>query len=187
MSKRISGSSGGPRSFGGSHGGGPRKLSGGSSAGYGSGFKSSGLGVAGGLAELAYDLLGLPGLLITIFALVVVILLIKFPVVGGITFTAGVILFCLIFALRRKKTEDPDLVDMIGHNEKYNDEIVHSGSFHIFMMSELRDKNLLTKKGQLDDSKIDLAIDSFDEIYRSYVRSHPITEPETAARNRLDQ
>ncbi len=193
MSRRLPGSSGGShsfgggsvggsRSFGGSHGGGPRQLSGGTSSGSspssGGSFRGSGDDLAGGIltiAGFAFSIFDFWGVIISIYTLIIVIFFMHYPVVGGILLGVGVTILILISLFGgKKRTAKCNLVELVEDKEKYDPLITESDDFRRHMLCELRERDLLTKRGDLDKHKTQLAIECFDEIYEGYLREHDL-------------
>ena len=186
-----SGGSGGSRSFGGVGFNGNRSLPTGSSskAGSSSGNYSGSLGndgiedvfsgIVAFLIGCVFSFFGIKGLILVAVTIGLAVLLIHFPMVGGISVFAVVVAVCLFFALRKKKEVKTSLIDLIGDNPKYDPEILHSDDFERHVQDKLRDRKKKKKKGDLDSKKIDIAMDSFDEIYRSYKKPYHYLNPET--------
>lgn len=190
MSRNLSGGghSGGSRSFGGSSRGGSRSFGGSSpnhstrrvggssssSSGSSGGFSGDSAGLIVDLLFLGLDLMGLPGLIIVGFCILLVYLGTHYPMIFGIALTIGlVLLFVWIFISSKRKKKDENypfnIVDILADgNKKYDTNIIYNEDFTRYMLSELSDRNLLTRNGNIQEDKIDIAVNSFDEIYRKY-------------------
>ena len=190
MSRNLSGGghSGGSRSFGGSSSGGSRSFGGSSpnhstrrvggssssSSGSSGGFSGDSAGLIVDLLFLGLELMGLPGLIIVGFCILLVYLGTHYPIIFGIALARGlVLLFVWIFISSKRKKKDENypfnIVDILADgNKKYDTNIIYNEDFTRYMLSELSDRNLLTRNGNIQEDKIDIAVNSFDEIYKKY-------------------
>lgn len=195
MSKKLLGS-GGSHSFGGSEGG-PRSF-GGSTPGRSTRHLSGSGGISGrsvgdssdrsvgdfsgvdpsivvaSAVGLGVHVLGLPGGIIVLVSAILVYLGINHPKAFGISLTIGIIVILLVVFLWPRKKEKPDpgcIADLLADGDpKYDRELIHTEDFARHMLAELSDRDFLTKRGFLRDDRIDMAVRSFDEIYRKYNR-----------------
>ena len=183
-------SSSGSRSFGGTTPGrSARRLGGsGSSSGGSSGGSDGfdGFDDAGGtmfnigldLIFIAGEFFGLPGVVGMAVLLLLIYIGMNHPIAFCITFGIGLILVILLLFLRKNKKEtrcnisyERSIVDILvdGKFKKYNKDIIYDDMFMQYLVVKLRDRDLLASDGDLRDDRIDIAVASFDEIYRSYV------------------